>query len=60
MIRNKSKTGLGVLNDDQVRELRQAKELYYANMPKNLSKKYGVSRQVISHVWQDRAYTYVI
>lgn len=48
---NKSKTGMGVLSDDSVREIRKAKDAYYENMPKNLCKKYGVSRSVISSIW---------
>ena len=56
---NKSKTGLGSLSDDEVREIRKAKDAYYANMPKNLCKKYDVSRSVISSIWQDRSYNHV-
>ena len=58
--RNRSKTGQGMLTDEQVREIRKAKELYYANMPKNLSKTIGVSRSIISGIWQDRLYNHVI
>lgn len=58
-IGNKARRGTGALTDDQVKEIREAKRLYYENMPINLCKKYGVSRSVISQVWQDRSYNHV-
>lgn len=59
-VNNKARQGKGVLTDEQVREVRKAKELYYENMPVNLCKKYGVSRSVISQIWQDRSYSHVL
>lgn len=59
-IKNKARAGKGFLSDDQVREIRKAKELYYANMPKNICKKYGVTRYMISQIWQDRSYNHVV
>lgn len=58
-IGNKARKGKGSLTEEQIKEIREAKKLYYDNMPINLCKKYGVSRSIISQVWQDRSYNYV-
>ena len=59
-INNKARQGTGKLTDDQVKAIRQAKDLYYENMPKNLCKKHNCSRSLISLIWQDRVYTHVV
>ena len=62
--RNKSKTGKGVLTNDEVREIRRRQELFdYAKdncSPMAIAEELGISVHIVRGVFQDKLYAHVI
>ena len=61
---NKSKQGRGSLTEDQVRDIRKSQEIYADaiknHSPMAVSKKTGISVNVIREIFCDRLYNWVI
>lgn len=59
MIGNRSRTGFGVLSDEQVLEIRERLQAWKDNSPSKISEETGISIHVIRGISQDRIYNHV-